>query len=142
MKKGVSLIVAVAAITIMIILISAASVVGSGAIATANFEEYKALLNRVSDNVNEYYVENGSLPLNGEVVSFSALGSEFANAIVTNNDAANTLYVIDISKLKDSTITKGNGTVKDKDVFLVAANSNNVYYMKGFKYKSKVYFGL
>ena len=142
MKKGISLIMVVAAVAIMMILISAASVVGSGAIGTANFEEYKSLLSRVSDNVNEYYVQNGVLPITTQVIAFNSLGNEFANAIVANNDQANTLYVVDMSKLNDSTITKGNGDVKSQDVFLVAKGSNNVYYMKGFKYRSKVYFGL
>lgn len=30
--------------------------------------------------------------------------------------------------------------LKIKDVFLVTENTNNVYYLKGFKYRGKVYF--
>lgn len=44
--------------------------------------------------------------------------------------------------LEDATIKRGQGTVMDKNVFVVAENTNNVYYIKGFKYKGKVYFGL
>ena len=33
------------------------------------------------------------------------------------------------------------GTTEDQDIFVVAENTNNVYYIKGFKYKGKTYFG-
>ena len=45
-----------------------------------------------------------------------------------------------ISKLNDYNIKKGRGNVENKDVFLVTENTNNVYYLKGFKYRGKVYF--
>ena len=44
------------------------------------------------------------------------------------------------SKLNDYNIKKGRGNVENKDVFLVTENTNNVYYLKGFKYRGKVYF--
>ena len=53
MKKGVTLLVVILAISIMLILISTASVIGSKSIITANFEEYNLVLQIVSDEVNE-----------------------------------------------------------------------------------------
>lgn len=140
MKKGVSLLVVIVAVTVMLIIISAATVIGTGAITTANYEEYVSELNRVSDNVNEYYIENKELPVTGEVVSATSLGNEFLANMKDKGDLEENLYIVDLSKLKDSTIKKGKGNVSDQDIYLVTQNSQNVYYLKGFKYKAKVYF--
>ena len=138
MKKGVTLSVVVIAIVIMLILIASASVVGSNAIATANFEEYINQVSRVSDMVNEYYVTNGTLPTNFEAIVPSSLSQEFKSALADRNDLSDVLYVVNVSLLNDSSITKGRGDINNQDVFLVASSSQNVYYMKGYKYKSKV----
>src|SRR5574344_1205494 len=140
MKKGVSLATVIVAVTLMVILISSVSVVGTSAISIANFEEYKSIIERTSDDINDYYIQNKSLPVTEESVSAVSLGQDFINTLSSNNDLQNKLYVVDVSKLGDYTLKKGIGTVSNKDVFIVAENSNNVYYLKGFKYKGKVYF--
>lgn len=140
MKKGVSLTTVIIAVSIMIILISSVSVIGSSAISSANFEEYKSSIERVSDEVNIYSIENKILPVTSEVVSADSLGNGLLSALNDNNDLSNKLHVVDIGKLNDYTFKKGRGTLQDKDVFVVAENTNNVYYLKGFKYKGKVYF--
>lgn len=140
MKKGVSLTTVVIAITVMMILIASVSVIGSSAINSANFEEYKSEIERVANEVNLYITENDTLPTTNEVISINTLESEFLNSLNENNDISNKLYVVDISKLNDYNLEKGKGTVSDKDVFVVAEDSNNVYYLKGFRYRGKVYF--
>ena len=140
MKKGFSLSTVVIAISIMLILISSVSVIGSSAISSANFDEYKSQIERVSDEINIYINENENLPIKNEEVDINSLGTDFLNQARENGDATNKFYVIDISKLNDYSLKKGNGNVEDKDVFLVAENTNNVYYLKGFKYRGKVYF--
>lgn len=140
MKKGFSLSTVVIAISIMLILISSVSVIGSSAISSANFDEYKSQIERVSDEINIYINENGNLPIKNEEVDINSLGTDFLNQTRENGDTTNKFYVIDISKLNDYSLKKGNGNVEDKDVFLVAENTNNVYYLKGFKYRGKVYF--
>lgn len=140
MKKGFSLSTVVIAISIMLILISSVSVIGSSAISSANFDEYKSQIERVSDEINIYINENGNLPIKNEEVDINSLGTDFLNQTRENGDTTNKFYVIDISKLNDYSLKKGNGDVEDKDVFLVAENTNNVYYLKGFKYRGKVYF--
>lgn len=140
MKKGFSLSTVVIAISIMLILISSVSVIGSSAISSANFDEYKSQIERVSDEINIYINENGNLPIKNEEVDINSLGTDFLNQARENGDTTNKFYVIDISKLNDYSLKKGNGNVEDKDVFLVAENTNNVYYLKGFKYRGKVYF--
>ena len=140
MKKGISLTTVVIAISVMMILITSVSVIGSSAINSANFEEYKSVIERVADELNIYVTENKSLPIKNEAVSANNLGSDFVENLKENNDLLNNLYVIDISKLDDYNFEKGKGTISDKDVFVVAENSHNVYYLKGFKYRGKVYF--
>ncbi len=140
MKKGLSLSTVVIAISIMLILVSSVSVIGSSAITSANFEEYKSNIDRVSDEVNIYITDNGTLPVTNEVVAINSLGQDFLNQVKENGDLANKFYLVDISKLNDYNIKKGRGNVENKDVFLVTENTNNVYYLKGFKYRGKVYF--
>lgn len=140
MKKGLSLSTVVIAISIMLILVSSVSVIGSSAITSANFEEYKSNIDRVSDEVNIYVTDNGTLPVTNEVIAINSLGQDFLNQVKENEDLANKFYLVDISKLNDYNIKKGRGNVENKDVFLVTENTNNVYYLKGFKYRGKVYF--
>lgn len=140
MKKGFSLSTVVIAISIMLILVASVSVIGSSAISSANFDEYKSQIERVSDEINIYINENGNLPIKNEEVDINSLGTDFLNQARENGDTTNKFYVIDISKLNDYSLKKGNGNVEDKDVFLVSENTNNVYYLKGFKYRGKVYF--
>lgn len=140
MKKGLSLSTVVIAISIMLILVSSVSVIGSSAITSANFEEYKSNIDRVSDEVNIYVTDNGTLPVTNVVIAINSLGQDFLNQVKENGDLANKFYLVDISKLNDYNIKKGRGNVENKDVFLVTENTNNVYYLKGFKYRGKVYF--
>ena len=137
MKKGLSLSTVVIAISIMLILVSSVSVIGSSAITSANFEEYKSNIDRVSDEVNIYVTDNGTLPVTNEVIAINSLGQDFLNQVKENGDLANKFYLVDISKLNDYNIKKGRGNVENKDVFLVTENTNNVYYLKGFKYRGK-----
>lgn len=140
MKKGVSLVTVIIAVSVMMILISSVSVVGSSAISSANFEEYKSTIERVADEVNIYVNENNSLPVTKEIVAINSLGEDFLSEVKEKNDLSNKFYVVDVSKLNDYNIEKGKGTVTDKDVFLVAEDTNNVYYLKGFKYRGEIYF--
>lgn len=140
MRKGVSLTTVVIAITVMMILIASVSVIGSSAIKTANFEEYKSEIERVSNEVNIYLTQNNELPTTNDIISSKSLGNDFLNNLKTKNDLSNKLFVVDISKLSDNNIKKGKGDIVDKDIYVVTENTNNVYYLKGFKYRGKVYF--
>lgn len=139
MKKGISMMMLVIATSVMMILITSASVIGINSINTANFEEYKSVLERVEDDVNYYYVKNGTLPIkesNGfEIVDKASINIEFYNQVIEEGDSTDILYIIDLEKLEDSTIN-----FNDNDIFVVAKNSHNVYSLNGFSYKSKTYY--
>lgn len=140
MKKGVSVVVVLVAVVIMLILVTSVSVVGSSAISSANFEKYISEIKMVSDLVNVYVNENNRMPVTNEIVSTSSLGIDFVNAVKEKGDISNDFYVVDLSKLDNYTIKSGKSSVADRDVYVVATNTNNVYYLKGFKYKGKVYY--
>lgn len=139
MKKGVSMMVVVIATVVMMILISSASVIGNESLKTAQFEEYKSCIMRIQDDVNYYYVENGSLPIQQEengniIVAIESLEPELYQQIVANQDYLGNLYLIDIAKLEDSTLSN------TQDVFLIAEHSHHVYSMQGFLYHSEKYY--
>lgn len=140
MKKGVSLVTAIIAVSIMMILVSSVCVIGSSAISSANFEEYKSQIERVADEINIYINEKDILPVTNQNVSIDSLGQDFLNEVKEKNDLSNKFYIVDVSKLADYSIEKGKGDLSNKDIFLLAENTNNVYYLKGFKYRGKVYF--
>lgn len=140
MKKGVTLSIVIVAIVVMLILISSASVVGTNAINTANFEKYKSNVSRVSDDVNEYFLENGELPIYLEAVLPASLNENFKSSLSMNNDINDKLYVVDVSKLNDPSVENGIGNLENQDVYLVAEKSQNVYYLMGYKYKEGVYY--
>lgn len=144
MKNGITLSIIVIAITIMFILISSATVIGTKAINAANYEEFMSKLSRVSDEVNRYMSVNKALPVTAsyEVISKEMITEGFATKLKDNGDDMNDLYVVDITKLTLTSVNIGKGTTEDKDVFIVAENTGNVYYYKGFKYKNKWYYGL
>lgn len=139
MKKGISMMMLVVATSVMMILITSASVIGINSINTANFEEYKSVLNRISDDVNYYYIENDTLPIKSSdgymIVDPSSISYEFYSQVVAQGDELDTLYVIDLEKLEDSTID-----FNEDDVFLVSGSSHNIYSLDGFLYKSKIYY--
>ena len=140
-KKGISMVVLLVAVFIMIVLVSSAIVLGSRSITTANFEEYQSEISRVSDLVNIYKIENGSLPITGEVLDPKSISYDFINEANMAGDEFNKLFVIDMKLLNNTTINIGNGNAQNKDAFVVSENTNNIYYIKGFKFEGKVVHG-
>lgn len=141
MKRGVTVSTLSIAIAIMLILVSVSSVAGIRAIKTAAYEEFTSKMLRLSDDVNIYVKKNGNLPVKNEIVSRAGMNSTLVALLTNNGDANNTLYVIDLDKLTTESINMGEGTTENLDVFLVAENTLNVYYLKGFEYKGERYYG-
>ena len=141
-KKGITTTVVVLAVVIMFIILTTATVVGSRNIDTVNYEEYMSQLTRVSDSVNEYIVKNSEMPVINQIVAKANLTEDLSNELKANGDLNNDLYIVDMSKLDVNNVNKGTGTIDDRDVFLVAENSNNIYYFKGYKYRGTMYYGV
>lgn len=141
MKRGITVSTLSIAIVIMLILVSVSSVAGIRAIKTASYEEFTSKMLRLSDDVNIYVKKNGTLPVKNEIVSQAGMNTVLKELITNNGDANNTLYVLDLTKLTTESINMGEGNTENLDVFLVAENTNNVYYLKGFEYKGVRYYG-
>lgn len=142
MKKGITISILTITVTIMLVLVSTASVIGTKAIQTASYEEFLSKITRVSNSVNKYVVDNKSLPTTQEIVAKEGLPAGLRAEIANNNDQTNNLFVVDMSKLRVESVNIGKGTIADMDVFVVAENTNNVYYLKGVEYKGYTYYGV
>lgn len=141
-KKGVTTTVIVLAVVIMFIILTTATVVGSRNIDTVSYEEYMSQIKRVSNSVNEYVTKNDELPTLGQIVAKANLTEDLTNEITENGDTNNDLYVVDMSKLDVNNVNKGTGNIDNRDIFLVAENSNNIYYYKGYKFRGTMYYGV
>lgn len=142
MKKGITISILAVAVAIMFILATTATVIGANAIQTASYEEFLSKLSRVASSVNKYVVDNKTLPTTLEIVAKQGLPNALIAELTNNNDATNNLFVIDMSELRVESVNIGNGTLSNMDVFVVAENTNNVYYLKGVKYKGVTYYGM
>ena len=142
MKKGVTISILVVTVVVMFMLVTTSAVVGTRAIQTASYEEFLSKIIRVSDDVNEYVVDNGTLPTTSEIIAKEGLPDALKAELNKNNDATNNLFVIDMTKLRTESVNIGKGSVEDMDVFVVAENTNNVYYLRGVEYRGTTYYGV
>ena len=142
MKKGVTMSVVIIAVVIMLILVSAATVVGTNSISTANYEDFRSMITRVSNDVNEYYVSNNELPVKNEVVATDSLSESLKAEVEKKGDTNKKLFVVDMAKINDATVTIGRGNTSSEDIFLVSEDSQNIYYLKGYEYKKVRYYGV
>lgn len=142
MKKGITMSILAITVVIMLILVSAATIVGTQSIRTANYEEFLSKIKRVSDDINSYIIENNIQPMTGDIVAKTGLPNSLLAEITNKEDDYNNLYIIDMNKLKTVNVNIGYGSISNMDIFLVSENTNNVYYYKGFKYKGSIYHGI
>ncbi len=142
MKRGITVSILVITIVLMFSLVTTATVIGTRAIQTASYEEFLSKVVRVSNDVNEYVIDNKKLPTTSEIIAKEGLPEGLKAELNKNNDATNNLFVIDMTKLRTESVNIGKGTVADMDVFIVAENTNNVYYLKGIEYRGTMYYGV
>lgn len=142
MKKGVTISILVVTVIMMFILVTTATVIGIRSIQTAAYEEFLSKVIRVSNDVNKYVVANDKLPSTSEIIAKEGLPNALKAELNKNNDAVNNLFVVDMAKLRTESVNIGKGTVEDMDVFVVAENTNNVYYLKGVQYRGATYYGI
>ena len=100
MKKGITVSILAITIIIMFVLITTATVVGTRSIQTAMYEEFISKLERVSNDVNKYFIDNKNLPTTLEIIAKEGLGNDLKLELNNNNDSTNNLFVIDMSKLR------------------------------------------
>lgn len=142
MKRGITVSILAVTVVMMFVLVTTATVIGVRSIQTASYEEFLSKIVRVSNDVNKYVVDNGTLPIRTEIIAKEGLPNALKAELNKNNDAGNNLFVVDMSRLRTESINIGKGTIENMDVFVVAEGTNNVYYLKGVHYKGTTYYGL
>lgn len=142
MKKGITVSILAITVMLMFVLATTATVIGTSAIQTVAYEEFLSKITRVSNAVNKYVVDNDTLPTTSEIIAKEGLPIKLLTEIANNNDSSNNLFVVDMTRLRVESVNIGSGTVADMDVFVVAENTNNVYYLKGIEYKGNSYHGI
>ena len=83
---------------------------------------------------------NTSLAVFATSVAADTVSNELKQLLAQRGDINSKLYVVDMSKIDDSTIENGKGNLNNKDVYIVAEETLNVYYLKGYTYRSVKYF--
>lgn len=146
-KQGISLVILVITIIVMIIIATIAIVGTNDLLVSANIQDFASEVSTIEDSIKQYYVTHGVLP----VKSTKYTSTEFLNKhegsyrtklnteISNNKDTQNTFCVVDLKLLEITTPERGN-EVDSLDVYLVATNSLNVYYLKGVEIKDILYF--
>ena len=142
MKRGITVSILVITVVLMFMIVTTATVVGARAIQTASYEEFLSKVIRVSNDVNEYVIKNNTLPTTLEIISKEGLPDGLKAELNKNKDATNNLFVVDMTKIRTESVNIGKGSVEDMDVFIVAENTNNVYYLKGVEYRGITYYGI
>lgn len=143
-KSGITMTMLIISIAIMVLLMTSSVIIGTGYITDAKYDDFKTMVSEVSNSVNAYLLENGTLPFtsSNQSILYNNYSSDFAKEVEEKGDAKNKLYIVDIAKLGNFTIKNGKGEKGATDIFVVAENTNNVYYLKGYKYKGKMYYGV
>lgn len=146
-KQGISLVVLVITIIVMIIIASIAIIGINDLIITADTQDFANEVNVIEESIKEYYATHKILPVTSTKYNKSELldkldGSyktKLNTEITENNDTDNTFYVVDLKLLEITTPERGL-EVDALDVYLVASNTLNVYYLKGVEIEDNIYF--
>ena len=150
-KRGVSLVVLVITIIVTVILTSIVVLRTATAVEEVEINDFAFEIATIEDKVKEYNLLKGELPVvltsqySFENIQTLLTDSKYKQAFIdevkTNKDENNMFYLIDIDALKlnlDERGIKANAI----DIFVVATNTMNVYYLAGVKIGDEIYFSL
>jgi len=149
-KRGISLVVLVITIIVMIVLSSTIIYISSDMVMDTKQGAFALDLEQIEDLTKEYYLNNNELPAIGSeytkatLVALITEGAEIlSDEITINGDDSAKFLRVDLSKLDISNITRGmedNGDTTD--IYVIATDSLNVYYLKGEEIGGEYYFSL
>lgn len=150
-KKGISLVILIIMIIVMIILASVVIYISADMVNDSKKAAFVSDLTLIEDLVDEYYLNNETLPVIEEV-SYSKSGftalitegiDELTNEISSNNDDEATFYEVDLDKIDVQSTSRGLKLDGDNtDVYFVSSKTFNVYYLKGENIAGNYYFSL
>jgi len=150
-KNGMSMLTIAITITVLVIIAGIFIAQIDNVIKDAEKSEFTTELSTIKSKVKEHYLLSGSLPVKPgveytltELKSMLANQSEQAlleNEITENDDTHNSFLVIDLDALEVQTNNRGQ-SIDNADIFVVATNTLNVYYLKGTTIDNTMRFSL
>ena len=124
-NKAITLTVLVITITIILIL---TTVIITSTYAGIDLRRYKSMCSDVEileDKILYFYREYGELPVGNQI-----------DNVPTDIENGHTFYEVNTSKLKNVTLNYGD----DDDIYIVDADTFEVYYLNGVEYKNVIYY--
>ncbi|MBQ8042653.1 MAG: hypothetical protein IJ272_00690 [Clostridia bacterium] len=150
-KRGIALVALAISIVVMLLIAGIAIVQINNVIFETEKEQFIVELSTIKEKIKERYLLAGSLPVKVSVeytadelkaqltdTSHQAL---LESEITANKDTNNTFLVVDLEKMEIDTDQRGKSQ-QDIDVFIVASNTLNVYYLKGVEIEGIMRFSL
>lgn len=146
MKKGFSFIVLTASVVVILLLVTTVTIAGTTTANNSRKLSFAMELNALTQSVNSYAnSNNGEYPVgNNIVVNISNIDSEYVSQFSDEEIVGNTVALaeIDYEKIGYTTLKYGNGKDGENDVYAVSPLTGKVYYAKGLKIGTKVYYTL
>lgn len=131
MKKGITLITLIIMIVVMLILTTTVTITGAQTINNSKKMKFASELLFMQETINNYKDNNGgNLPITGAEITSSSLPQDV-------------YYEVDMSLLGLIDTTYGRKLNGDtEDIYVVSNTDNIVYYLKGLKIGSTIYYNL
>lgn len=149
-RLGVTLISLSVMVIVMIILASAVAISVTSISKNSKIVAFSTDLSNIEGSVESYYVENNILPKIAIPVEYTkatlstlsgTYGSKLEDEIDLNIDTTDKFFEIDLAKLKLNSSVRGLKKTSN-DIYVVNSRNLRVYYVKGYKIGTEVYFSL
>lgn len=141
-NKAITLVTLVLTIVLILLISGTMGYYTTSGLSLQKVNNMYSDIEQIQSKVDEYYIKNNNLPILNEtgIVSFS-------NSINVNDSSD--YYVIDLSKLGNMSLNYGkefesvktsNSLDTYTDLYIINAQSQTIYYLKGIKYEDKFYY--
>lgn len=148
MKNGFSFAILTATVIIMLILLTSMTIAGTKTFEDSQKLSFATELSTLQQAVDTYKAKNsGMYPVkNSIVLDIKKLNDSSKNQFIQNNEEITNnkvvLNEIDYEKISITSLKYGNMTDGDTDMYAVSPTTGKVYYAKGLKIGSRLYFTL
>ena len=144
-NKGISVIALVASVTIIILLLTTATLSGFNTSNNAKKISFGTEIYMIQTAVNSYYTKNGEYPTNDNIII--KFDSDIPKDFTDNNEKFNSsneiiMYKIDYDLIDISSLKYGKQQNGIEDVYVVSKETGIVYYAMGYKIGNERYYTL
>lgn len=147
MKKGISFTILAITVLIMVILLTSITIAGSSTVNNSKKLSFATEISTIQMAVESYKQKNNSYPTKDSVVIDIGDLNDYSRSQFTNNGEdiqlnRIVLNEIDYEKLSMTSLRYGNLEEGENDLYVVSPKTGKVYYAKGMKIGTKLYFSL